>query len=130
MSGHALAFVLALMAQHWYTDFELQRDWQARNKSTDWDALLAHTGTYSLAMMVFLFVAPAGTGWSLRAANAWTFGLITFLCHTATDKVTSRITKRLWQEQKVHDFFVVVGFDQWLHLVQLLTTAWALGVLQ
>jgi hypothetical protein len=38
--------------------------------------------------------------------------------------VTSRITSRLWQEEREHDFFVVVGFDQLIHQVTLAATLW------
>jgi hypothetical protein len=50
------------------------------------------------------------------------FSGITFVAHTATDYVTSRINARLWEEKKVHWFFVSIGFDQFLHYTQLLLT--------
>jgi shikimate 5-dehydrogenase len=42
----------------------------------------------------------------------------------ATDCVTSRITSRLWQQQREHGFFVVVGLDQLIHQVTLAATLW------
>jgi hypothetical protein len=48
--------------------------------------------------------------------------MITFVCHTVTDYITSRINSRLWLAQRVHDFFVSIGFDQVLHYTQLYIT--------
>jgi len=44
--------------------------------------------------------------------------------HFATDFVTSRITSRLWYQQREHDFFVMVGLDQLIHQITLATTLW------
>ena len=81
------------------------------------------------------------------------FGLVTFVAHFATDAITSRISSRLFlaefESRRVydegedgvanfygwfmlmrsgfnpHNFFVVIGFDQFLHYAQLfLTIAW------
>jgi hypothetical protein len=52
---------------------------------------------------------------------------ITFICHTATDYYTSRANMILWEKKNVHGFFVSVGFDQFLHYVQLLLTFYLLS---
>lgn len=44
------------------------------------------------------------------------------IAHFGIDAVTSRITSYYWQEQRAHAFFVVVGFDQFLHLALLVWT--------
>jgi hypothetical protein len=51
----------------------------------------------------------------------WVF-TITFVSHFATDYFTSRWTKSLWEKKEVHDFFVAVGFDQFMHAAQLFYT--------
>jgi len=53
----------------------------------------------------------------------WKFALLNGAIHFVVDYNTSRVTSRLWQEKRVHDFFVVVGFDQLLHSITLLGTA-------
>ena len=65
-------------------------------------------------------------GYSLFDLNDWTiFCMINFPMHLATDYFTSRLNAVLWADGKVHDFFVSVGFDQWLHFVALaLTYSW------
>lgn len=105
--------VLALLAIHFVADFVLQTDWQAKNKSSRCDALLSHTFLYGLCFAPF-FGAP--------------FALVNFLLHTGIDFVTSRITKRLYEKGRVHDFFVVIGLDQLLHYACLLITyVWLKG---
>ncbi len=45
--------------------------------------------------------------------------LLLFVTHWVIDYCTSRITSQLWQAGDVHYFFVVVGFDQLLHLLSI-----------
>ena len=129
--------LLWLMTAHFVGDFLLQTDWMATNKSKRWDALALHCAVYSAC---FLWRGP------LFVAGV-------FVLHFVTDAVTSRITSRFWffhREDGIweqasyavpkhgrtivnpwtpidsnrHWFFVFIGFDQWLHLLQL---AWLLS---
>jgi len=52
---------------------------------------------------------------------------ITFICHTATDYFTSRVNAKLWEKGQVHNFFVSIGFDQYLHYIQLFVTFYYLS---
>jgi len=111
--------VLFILFIHWVSDFLCQTDWMAQNKSKNWKALLVHTMVYSTIFMVI------GHFYGIFIENIWfgmQFGAITFICHTITDYFTSRLNSKLWKEQKVHWFFVSVGFDQLLHYTQLLLT--------
>jgi Protein of unknown function (DUF3307) len=112
-----LGQLVSLLAIHWFADFVLQTDWQARNKSKDNVALARHVGTYTLA----LTMAAIGL---LGFSTAILFGLINGILHFATDYVTSRITSRLYAKQAYHNFFVVVGLDQLIHQVTLAATLW------
>lgn len=131
---------LSLLAVHTLADFVFQTNWMGSNKSKNWNALLAHTIIYSL---FFSYWGPL-------------FVLITFVTHTTTDAITSRITSYLygnlndyhffnslgwdwlgrvedngkfafWCQPNVHWFFVVIGFDQLIHFA---TLAWTLRLLQ
>lgn len=63
--------------------------------------------------------------WTVIPALALEFALINGAAHWVIDYVTSRVNKRLWAAERVHDFFVSVGFDQLLHyIVMLLSFAW------
>jgi Protein of unknown function (DUF3307) len=113
--------LIILMAMHWCGDFVMQTNWQATNKSRSWKALLHHTVPYSLYMGLFCVIC-------MKNWEAWAlFTLITFVAHTATDYVTSRINKKLYDQNRIHDFFVSVGFDQLLHFIQLSLTYYYLN---
>lgn len=115
--------VLGIIFIHWFADFVLQTDKQARGKSKNWSDLLSHTGTYSLVWFLII-----NTLIVLKVLNPlfYFFAPITFVAHTITDYFTSRLNSKLWSEGKVHNFFVSVGFDQVLHYIQLFLTFYLL----
>lgn len=116
----SLYVIITLLFSHWLFDFVMQTDWQAKNKSTNNIALLEHTATYA-AMWVFPgLVLSVLAGVPPIAVLA--FIDATFVCHTITDYFTSRLNSYLWKKGDVHNFFVSVGFDQFLHYIQLLIT--------
>lgn len=110
--------VFGFLFVHWVADFVAQTDWMALNKAKQWRPLLIHTGTYSAMMGVFIVaLLPRSTCFMVIP-----FIFITFIAHTVTDYYTSRLNARLWKAERRHDFFVSIGFDQLLHIVQLLLT--------
>lgn len=118
----SLGVIFGIILIHWFADFVCQTDWQAQNKSKNNKALLSHTMSYSAIWLSFgvfyvLFNLDTYTPWSLTK-----FVFITFVAHTLTDYITSRINSKLWAKKDVHNFFVSVGFDQVLHYVQLFLT--------
>lgn len=121
MTTQVLVATLIVLVSHWVADFVCQTHWQATNKSSDNVALTRHVGSYTLvmipgaALLSFVGVLSAGAPVLL-----W-IGLNAVL-HWCTDYVTSRQTKRLWADGRVHDFFVVVGLDQLIHYATLFAT--------
>ena len=103
----SISILFLLAALHFLADFVLQTDWQAKNKWTSTEALLKHVSVYT-AVFAFFF--------------GWKFAFFTFLFHTNIDAVTSKWTHKFAEKQEWHNFFMVVGFDQFLHLVQLVLT--------
>lgn len=120
----SLATVALLLFIHWYADFELQTNYQAQNKSKNIWALLSHTSVYSLffTMTIFFTLWTIDVSTYVKLIYCLKFGIITFICHTVTDYFTSKQTSKLYQKQDYHNFFVVIGFDQFLHAMQLLLT--------
>jgi hypothetical protein len=119
--------ILGMLFIHWFADFVMQTDWQATNKSKNWKALLSHTYIYS--MWFFCGMAVLGNlilDLNLSLKFGISFFAITFIMHTITDYFTSRLNTKLWNNKKVHNFFVSVGFDQWLHYAQLFGTYYLL----
>ena len=111
--------ILAILFIHWFADFVIQSDDDAKGKSTSVKHLLSHTFDYSLVWyLVSLIVVTFGI---LPAVFLW-FAPITFVVHTMTDYCTSKLNSYLWAKGDVHNFFVSVGFDQFLHYVQLFGT--------
>ena len=93
---------------HFIADFIFQSNEVARGKSSSNAILGKHVTLYSIPFFWF----------------GWQFAIINMLAHFATDWITSRITKRLWADNEVHWFFVVIGLDQAVHMTTLITTYW------
>ncbi len=115
--------IFCIILIHWFADFVLQTDKQAKGKSKNWDDLLSHTFSYGLIWMIIgSFYIMKFDLTERGIINLSLFTGITILLHTITDYFTSRLNSKLWSEGKVHNFFVSIGFDQVLHYVQLFTT--------
>lgn len=111
-----IEFILMyILLIHFLGDFALQTHEQAMLKSTDSHALAQHVGVYSAIWLIAMLPI---LGWSLSVV----FAIITFIAHFFTDYFTSRIGKPFWAKQDFHNGFVVVGFDQILHYLQLYYT--------
>jgi len=108
-----ISTIFLILLIHWLADFTLQTHEQAIGKSTDIKWLSYHVGTYTLVWFIAFFCM---TGDWIKAIG---FASVTGLCHWVTDFITSRIGKPFWEKQDLHNGFVVVGFDQILHYVQL-----------
>jgi hypothetical protein len=101
-----------LFTLHFIGDFMLQTHKQAINKSTSIKYLTYHVLTYCIPFLVFL------TG-GLSLNMLWFF-LLLFGTHWVTDFVTSKITSYFWQKKDMHNFFVIIGFDQLIHILTLM----------
>jgi hypothetical protein len=98
-----------LMFVHWIADFICQSNYMATNKSKSNAALTYHILVYTLVLLIM-------------TKFSFTFALINGLSHFCIDYVTSRLSSSQWQKGKVHNFFVVIGFDQMLHVMILIKT--------
>jgi uncharacterized protein DUF3307 len=107
---------LFILFVHWFADFICQTSYLAQNKSKSSSVLFQHVLIYSIVMAVGVAIITIGV------LPVFYFFLITFVCHFATDFVTSRITGYFYKKEEWHWFFVVIGFDQFLHAVQLFIT--------
>jgi len=124
----SLTLIFAIIFIHWIADFVCQTHWQAVNKSTNNEALIAHTINYTVIFGVLTFwitvIYLAITKEEIKVSQSLVYWFLptTFICHTITDYFTSRLNTRLWKKGDIHNFFVSVGFDQVLHYLQLFIT--------
>jgi len=114
--------IMTVIAMHWVADFVLQTDWQAKNKSKDNRALIAHVSGYTIALLVYGLIF-------LPVEIAYPWALTNGVIHFGVDYVTSRINTYLWNKGRVHDFFVMVGLDQVIHYACLFGSLTYLGVM-
>lgn len=110
-----ISLIIFIMLIHFLADFGLQTHEQFQKKSSDSKFLFYHVGVYSMIWFLALCGYP-----DLELDGVLTFTLITFVSHFVTDWMTSRIGKPFWENKDFHNGFVVIGFDQLLHYIQLL----------
>lgn len=109
--------IIWILFVHWFADFVCQPDRWAKNKSKDSLILAQHVFLYSVIIST-VGVGLLGVG---LMPIIWMF-VVSFACHFITDYITSRATSYLYAKGDTHNFFVVIGIDQFLHAVQLLLT--------
>lgn len=98
--------IILVLFAHFVGDFLLQSNWMAQNKSKHLNALTVHVMCYMTPLFFFGFK----------------FALINGLLHFCVDFVTSRVSSKLWEQKKVHWFFVIIGLDQFIHSTCLILT--------
>lgn len=98
--------ILMLIWLHFVADFLAQNDKMALNKSKDVVTLIYHSVVYG---MFFI-----GMGFQYCVLNMFLHGVVDF--------ISSKVTTKLYKEEKRHWFFVTIGFDQAIHITTLLLT--------
>lgn len=116
-----IGLLIAVMFLHWLGDFVIQTKWMAENKSKSMEALTLHVVCYSLVLFVGLWVSQQ---WTVNDLCRYT--LINLAVHWAVDCMTSRLTKIAVEKRNKHQFFAIIGFDQFLHATTLLLTTYYL----
>lgn len=118
--------LIALAILHWLGDFVLQSRWMADNKSKRWDALFSHVATYAIVLWfglcLYSIFALIAMDLDIIEDTLFWYVVINAALHAATDFFTSRATSRLYKQNRIHAFFVIVGLDQMIHGLTLLLT--------
>lgn len=110
MTHNILLFILVI---HYLGDFILQSDKQAKNKYKGELDMFSHVSTYSFVWLLFTYFMFNDIEKSFQ------FAIMTFVAHFLTDLFTSNLTKYYADKKDYHNMFVVIGFDQILHYIQL-----------
>lgn len=117
--AHPITVIIVLSLMHWVGDGVLQDEKWAKEKNHSLKALLKHTSLYSVVWILPIL-------WlTIDLEGALLFTLITFVAHTLTDFVTSKIVSRKFKNgdygseiPNVGGFSMIV-MDQGLHAIQL-----------
>lgn len=119
----SVAAIVVMLFGHWVFDFVFQPNWMGLRKSKEWGVLSNHAARITVGCAVTgLVIALAFHG---HPAGALAWAAINGVGHFAIDGVTSRITGSYWKQERIHAFFVTIGFDQFLHMALAVTTlAW------
>jgi hypothetical protein len=112
MSEHQIILeaIIMIYVFHFIGDFLLQTQWMSLNKSNDLKALTTHCIVYSIPFLWF--------GLKYAAING--------VLHFIVDYFTSKFTKRTAEDQNWRLFFIIIGFDQMLHMIILTLTLYSL----
>lgn len=127
MTEYFLYFILGMSITHFLGDFVFQSNWMAQNKSKNPEALMLHVLAYLAALAVGMLVCVIFfTTMTPEEAFFYFIGflIVNGLLHFLIDDTTSRVTATLYEAKDIHNFFVVVGFDQFLHQLCLFTTSY------
>jgi hypothetical protein len=115
----SILVVLGILFIHWVADFVCQTHEMSIKKSKSNVWLTKHVMVYTLVTTILwglTFAFESGFEKGLMLAG------ITFATHWITDYFTSRWTSKLYAKGDIHNFFVVVGLDQFIHYTTLLGT--------
>lgn len=121
-----LLLVLGALALHWFADFVVQTDAMAKGKSSSNRTLAEHVLTYGMTLLLgslllgtCLYIA----GMEIPSPGRWIgWALLNAALHWPVDFVTSRASKHCFDGGRVHEGFVVIGFDQLVHTSLLIAT--------
>lgn len=115
-------FALVVLFAHWLADFVFQSDRMAKNKSKSWRWLGIHIAEYAFVVWsVMAWWAFLYSHTSLLVLLSWTS--VNAALHFVIDAGTSRWSSYLYSKGQIHNFFVVIGFDQFLHLMCFVLTS-------
>lgn len=114
----SIGVIAWIMFVHWVFDFILQSDADAKNKSKSNKHLWSHVYIYQFGV----YVAGYGIWFFDESFQLFYWWIVNLLAHFVTDYFTSRGSSYFFQKQDFHNGFVVIGFDQYIHLMTLLGT--------
>lgn len=116
-------FYVYVLFLHWIGDFVAQTRWMAENKSKMWEPLVTHVLIYSTILWFGLVFTSY---WKVDPITHYV--MLNFSIHLVTDFITSKVTRTMLENKDLYAFFVVLGFDQFIHALSLIGTIDILGI--
>lgn len=122
---YVILAILYILTTHFVADFIMQTNEMAKGKSTSIKWLTIHIISYLKgfilsALIFYLFIGLFG--YTISPWFLITYCFSNAVLHWVTDYFTSKQTKKLWEQERVHDFFIMIGLDQLIHTTCLLVT--------
>lgn len=99
--------IILLLFLHYISDFLFQTRHIAETKSKSLKSLSIHCGLYSI-----LFILTVGP----------IYGILNMVLHFIVDFTTSKFTTYFYQKEDMKMFWNIIGFDQLLHAIILITS--------
>lgn len=118
----SLYVIIVLLVAHYVSDFVMQNDYMARNKSNKNLPLFLHGLTYTCSMLIITCIAFYS---KYDLSLVVQFVLINGILHTAVDFFTSRVASSANKAGKLggqipnFGFFSIIGIDQLIHYTML-----------
>ena len=98
--------IILMIWFHFVSDFGFQNDWIALNKSENIYVLILHSLLYSILFFYF----------------GWIFAILNGILHFMIDYGSSKLTKYYYVKENRRMFFLIIGFDQAIHMTILFMT--------
>lgn len=121
--------VLLILIIHYISDFIFQDEKWAVNKWKSFNDLISHTSVYSavnfVLMIPVIFIYRFTIDLDLMMVNIILFSFVSFIFHTITDFVMSKIVHNRFENKHLGSSipntgaFSMIGLDQVLHYIQL-----------
>ena len=116
-------YIVYVMFVHFLGDFVFQSREMATNKSSSLFWLTAHVMMYGCILLVGLtFIGLIPGQFPVSQIDLMTYVFANMGLHFMIDFVTSKLSSKFWKNGQTHKFFMVIGFDQFLHFTSLYLT--------
>lgn len=121
MTLTVLLFLITLMFAHWVSDFIMQNDWMARNKSNSLTPLATHILVYTITFTII--TTSVGCILRMDPYTLIAFGITNGIIHFAIDFFTSKLSSAAHNAGRIggsipnFGMFTVIGADQMLHFI-------------
>lgn len=103
---------VVLLVGHWIADYLLQTDYQARQKTIQWNSLLIHCLIYTFVLSLLMFF--------INGYFNWATSFLIFISHVVIDKgkitdMWAKKVKRIEDSNSMEAYLVKMQIDQVFH---------------
>ena len=116
-----LTLIITILFGHWISDFVLQKNKKKKKvkgqvKNKNLKHILPHTLLYTVVLTSLVSILQLFNIIQPRYLFAiLIFFIITYVTHFLTDFCITKVNEKFLRKNKRHEYFVTIGFDQFLH---------------